>query len=73
MKKINDIAKLFVLSESLMKCQKCGQSFKFSINENVYIRLDRGHFNFKCPHCEAEHIINLDISLEKEENNGLEG
>lgn len=69
MSKVSIVSELFVTSESLMKCLKCGNSFKFSINKNVYIRLDKGSFVFECPHCNTLHKLDLDISLFKEIKN----
>ena len=66
MNKISMVADLFVTTESLMKCLKCGKSFKFSINENVYIRLDKGSFVFDCPHCNSKHKLDLNINLFEE-------
>lgn len=67
MTKMSTVAELFVTNDSKMKCLKCGKDFKFSINENVYIRLDKGCFVFDCPHCGAKHKLDLNIDLLDEE------
>ena len=64
---ISFVAKLIVSAPQSQKCEKCGRAFSWTFNDDAFIYLPDGSIRIKCPHCEQEHRVDLDVSkVEKE-------
>lgn len=60
------IGKLILSSEFNAKCDKCGEFFKFTLNEDAYVYMPTGRIRVRCTHCGQEHDTSLKIEAVKE-------
>lgn len=61
METISFVSQLMVKDKINIKCEGCGRAIQVTINDDCYIFLPDGSIRFKCPHCNQEHRIDLQI------------
>lgn len=64
--KISLVGKLILTNPFNGKCEACGKSFKFTLNDDTYIYLPTGKVRIKCPHCGQEYDTSLTTKMAKE-------
>lgn len=64
--KISLVGKLILTAPFNGKCEACGNSFKFTLNDDAYIYLPTGKVRIKCPHCCQEYDTSLTTKMAKE-------
>lgn len=65
--KVSTIGKIILETLFRPKCDSCGRSFAFTLNNDVYVYLPTGRVRVRCPHCGQEHDTSLKIEAVKEE------
>lgn len=65
--KISLVGKLILTVPFNGKCDACGKSFKFTLNDDAYVYLPTGRVRVKCPHCGQEHDTSLMTEKVKDE------
>lgn len=66
--KISLVGKLILSTPFNGKCDACGNSFKFTLNDDTYVYLPTGSVRVKCPHCGQEYDTSLTTKMTKEKN-----
>lgn len=65
--KISLVGKLILTAPFNGKCDACGNSFKFTLNDDTYVYLPTGIVRIKCPHCGQEYDMSIKPEMSKEE------
>lgn len=65
--KVSTVGKIILESLFRPKCDSCGKSFAFTLNNDCYVYIPNGRVRVKCHHCGQAHDISLRIEKVKEE------
>lgn len=65
--KISLVGELILTTPVIGKCDACGKSFEFTLNDDAYVYLPTGGVRVKCPHCGQEYDMSLTTVMVKEE------
>lgn len=65
--KISLVGKLILTTPFNGKCDACGNSFKFTLNDDTYVYLPTGGVRVKCPNCGQGHDTSLRLEKVKDE------
>lgn len=63
MNKLSSISKILVHSEQTFVCEKCKSTIEWTFNDDCYIYLPKSTIRLKCPHCETQYDVMLNMKM----------